>query len=106
MIALLAAALLLAAGDPPEPQLDLTPLVPAKPAAKPAKKKKKKAVRARPSVDAELPRQPLVSPPLPAGPQSGVPPAIAAPTAPPTEPPSEVPPAPPLIKAVNEVGVL
>src|SRR5450755_3995296 len=74
MIALLAAALLLAAGDPPEPQLDLTPLVPAKPAAKPVKKKKKKPVRARPNVDAELPLPPLV--------------------------------APPLIKPVNEVGVL
>jgi hypothetical protein len=106
MIALLAAALLLAAGDPPEPQLDLTPLVPAKPAAKPVKKKKKKPVRARPNVDAELPLPPLVSPPLPGAPQPVLPPAIATPAAPPPEPPSQVPPAPPLIKPVNEVGVL
>src|SRR5476651_1942184 len=101
MVALLAAALLLSAGDPPEPQLDMAPLVPASPAAKPVKKKKKKkpaqTLKAPPAspgkagVEAELPLPPLVAPP---------------PGASPPELPSQVPPAPPLIKDLNEVGVI
>jgi hypothetical protein len=95
MIALLAASLLLAAADPPEPPIELAPL--AQPAHKPAKKKKKKV--------APAPEPELTLPPLPAPPPQAVQsPAARSPAG--ALGGSQLPPSPLLTKSSNETGLI
>ncbi|HEX4383623.1 MAG TPA: hypothetical protein VH083_11755, partial [Myxococcales bacterium] len=94
MIALLAASLLLAAGDPPEPPIELAPL--SQPAPKPAKKKKKKV--------APAPEPELALPPLPAPPQAVQSPEVRSPAG--ALGGSQLPPSPLLTKPSNETGLI